>query len=454
MSEQQFDTTSLVTEKIVKIHSLVILGVCTAFGMINIFAGSVALGAIIVIAGIAMAVFGILLKNKFSKQLRGAVLSQVQILVIIIMSAAKNEMHTMFPLMIASLSMTAVYFNIRSYITQIVIIDVACILGVIFNDFFYSGQNLEVLIKGIAGINVGAFLIMYLVKVATKNVLSAKAAEGESANLVEQVKLQIEEGKKLSGNQRKIVEKISEISEGVNISSKKMREIADGLSESIEEQEVAIGSINNEMARITEETEGGLEVSGMTSQAAQRSTVLLGENNSDMNKMVAAMGEIEASSSQIEGIVKTIEDIAFQTNILALNASIEAARAGAAGKGFAVVADEVRNLAGKSQEAVKNTSELISASINAVERGKSIADKVAENMNKAVKTAEESEKQAARLAEIYRRQAEYVSQVKLHAEEISQIIARDSQTSSRVSEIANEVAEQVEHIELIVRDYR
>ena len=88
-----------------------------------------------------------------------------------------------------------------------------------------------------------------------------------------------------------------------------------------------------------------------------------------MHEVVDAMAKITEVSNEISGIARTIEDIASQTNLLSLNASIEAARAGQSGKGFAVVADEIRALASDSAEAANRAKILINSSLESVNRG-------------------------------------------------------------------------------------
>ena len=92
------------------------------------------------------------------------------------------------------------------------------------------------------------------------------------------------------------------------------------------------------------------------------------KGNLEMQTMLESMEELKKSSSEISKIIKVIDEIAFQTNILSLNAAVEAARAGDAGKGFAVVAEEVRNLAQRSAQAAKDTSVIIEGNINLSEK--------------------------------------------------------------------------------------
>ncbi len=168
--------------------------------------------------------------------------------------------------------------------------------------------------------------------------------------------------------------------------------VSDGaqiLSKGALEQESAI----DELAVSIESLSDDVKANADDAQKMSLIVKEVGENikisNEEMEQLVSAMADIRTSSAGIEQILKTIGEIARQTNLLSLNASIEAARAGLAGKGFAVVADEIRNLAAKSGEALQQTSELIENSFESVKRGTSIADETAKSLLAVVEGAKE-----------------------------------------------------------------
>ena len=153
----------------------------------------------------------------------------------------------------------------------------------------------------------------------------------------------------------------------VSAGSEQMTYGAQALSQGTVEQANAVEELETTIREISQH----VTLTAGNAGNANQMTIFMGdqliESNQKMQEMIQAMEEINNSSGEIRKIIKTIEDIAFQTNILALNAAVEAARAGSAGKGFAVVADEVRNLASKSSEASKSTTELIERSIDSIE---------------------------------------------------------------------------------------
>ena len=161
------------------------------------------------------------------------------------------------------------------------------------------------------------------------------------------------------------------------------------------------------------------------------------EANTALDELLRSMASIHTSSKEVGQIIKTIDDIAFQTNLLALNAAVEAARAGEAGKGFAVVADEVRSLAHRSAQAAHNTTTLIQQSIDSAGRGNSGVTQVA----KAISAITESVATVKRLIEqislASREQAHGIAQVS-HAisemEKLTQRTAASAQESAAVSE--------------------
>lgn len=224
---------------------------------------------------------------------------------------------------------------------------------------------------------------------------------------------------------------------------------ADELSQSA--QSLAQGS--TEQASAVDELAGTIDSvnsqTGITAdnarQAADETVVsqeLMTACTQHMNDLVVAMDSISTHSEQISSIVKTIEDIAKQTNILAINAAVEAARAGEAGKGFAVVAEEIRNLAGKSQDAVRDTTELIEELDGAVAGGQTISAETAENLGKVAESAAKVIGYVELISKATGEQAESISQVALGIDQISQVVQTNSATSEETAATSTELTNE------------
>lgn len=141
------------------------------------------------------------------------------------------------------------------------------------------------------------------------------------------------------------------------------------LSAGAEEQAGALQELSASVDSIKGTVEATAENAHKADKLAASAAAEIEAGNVHMKDLLTAMDNISKSTDEITKFVKVIEDIAFQTNILALNSSVEAARAGGAGKGFAVVAGEVKNLAAKSQEAAQQTTAVIEECVRNVRAG-------------------------------------------------------------------------------------
>jgi len=180
-------------------------------------------------------------------------------------------------------------------------------------------------------------------------------------------------------------------------------------------------SASQEAAAI-EETSASLdEIASMTRQNATNTEAAnqlmisardaINKANESMNGLTQSMKEITRASEQTQKIVKSIDEIAFQTNLLAPNAPVEAARAGQAGAGFAVVADEVRNLAMRATESAKGSSDLIGDIVNKVKNGESLVTITSTAFNQVTDSSNKVVDLMSEIAAASKEQAQGVDQV-------------------------------------------
>mgnify|MGYP001026138057 CR=1 FL=1 len=175
--------------------------------------------------------------------------------------------------------------------------------------------------------------------------------------------------------------------------------------------------------------------------------------NEKMSALASAINDISVSSEEISGIVKTIQDISLQTKILALNASVEAARAGAAGKGFAVVANEVQSLANKSAVAAQNITRLIGESMRLVHHGTALTADTTDALTQTVIGAKQATQLIEQIATSAMQQSNSLSCLTDGMGEINEVIQTNAETAEKSASAAGQLREQAEELKVSVERF-
>ncbi|MCI8494115.1 MAG: methyl-accepting chemotaxis protein [Lachnospiraceae bacterium] len=265
----------------------------------------------------------------------------------------------------------------------------------------------------------------------------------QNERLIEQQKQDMEQNECL-------IENVKTACRDLNQVSGETLENADHIFHGTGEQEKAVDELKQTMGQLTEELNNSVTMAINVTAATENTSEKIAETQSRMRLLTNSMQKISEMSIKIEKIIGEINSIAHQTNMLSLNASIEAARAGDLGKGFAVVATQVGELAARSAQAAKETNDLIMNSIQAVESGQEITDQTVEAFDIVVEDIRKTDHDVKEITEMVRQNVSIVSNAVSQIERISGVVEGNVQISQDTKQVSSHMANITEKLLNIV----
>jgi len=248
--------------------------------------------------------------------------------------------------------------------------------------------------------------------------------------------------KDMVSNLNRILNDIQNAGEQIAAGSSQVSDFSHSLAEGANQQKDNLQTISAALEQLSVQTTQNARDAKEANQFANVAKNAVTEGKSHMQEMVTAMSEIKDAGDNISGFINTIDEIAEQTNLLALNAAIEAARAGEQGRGFAVVADEVRNLASRSTQAAAETAKLIQLSASKTENGATIASNTESALENIFNGINDTAELVTKITSASNEQALAVNEVTQSIASIGEVVDLNASGSTQGAAAAEELSNE------------
>jgi len=245
---------------------------------------------------------------------------------------------------------------------------------------------------------------------------------------------------------RSAATRLSSMSEELNGQSGQLHQAS---MEQNQSTEALVHEVSQVKKRLSSVTQSSSETRSKTEEIAQ----CIQDANVRMTSLTNAMDSISANAQEITKIAKAIEDIAFQTSILAINASVEAARAGDAGKGFAVVADEVKQLAARSAEAAQNATDMVTSTRAIIQNGVELTADTAGSFKAISSVSGQISEITDRLVTAVQGQESALASMEERIDVISAIADQNLQNAGGMEQSSGLLAKEAENLQAQVRNF-
>lgn len=253
---------------------------------------------------------------------------------------------------------------------------------------------------------------------------------------------------------RLLIRDINEAAVQVTVGSDELARSSQALAAGTSEQAAALEQISSTMNEVGSQTKTNNDNAASAKKLSDVMLEKIAKGNDEMDRLSKSMMDINETSTHVTQIIKTIDEIAFQTNLLALNAAVEAARAGKYGKGFAVVAEEVRNLASRSAEAARDTTELIEASFSRVEEGVQNTKNTAAILQDISSSADQVNDFVSGIAVASEEQETSIAEVNRGLSQINAVVQQNASISEEASSASEQMSSLAAQLHTLLKRFK